>query len=546
MLTSLTIKNYILIEQLDINLTSGFSVLSGETGAGKSIIIDALKVFLQKKTDLKIKKEQDKITSIIASFEADNFPKLKNILAESFIIIEDEIILKKIITEENKVKAFINGEPVNNKLLNICASHLFEIHGQHDTSSLFEEKNHLEYIDNFIKDKEILKSLAHKFNDLYKIKKEAKEIREGEEKLKQEIIYLAELEKDLTPLQEHNFAELIEKKNNLKKHKETINIYKNLSQKFSSGSPIISEIISSQKSLINNIEKDEENFNKILNCFEKILSSFDEVEKNIDFDPYALENSEVLDELVSEFKSKSRKYAIVESNVAEFLTESLQKLEDYKNKISKLGNLDKDILAKKKEFLEICDQVNKQREKIIKNLEDSIHKYLGGLYMDKTNFKVASEIQEENFYNKKGNIFFHFSASTNPGQPFNKLVNIASGGELSRFMLALKLTLLNDKKTLIFDEIDTGISGKVADAVGKQLKLLSQKNQIIVITHQAQVAAKSNNHYLVEKSQQKDNTSLSIRVLNGEEKLLEVARIIAGEEITNEAIAAAKKLQEND
>ncbi len=542
MLTKLSIKNYLFIEELSLDFFKGFTIFSGETGAGKSIVIDALKSFLEKKT---IFKSKDKPTIISAIFDIQNNLAVKKLLTDNFIITDNKenIILKKIIDNNNKTKLLINDQNVTTKLITQTANLLFEIHGQHDTNNLFNQDKHLEYLDFSIKDKNILATLAGNFEHYKNLLNKLNIIKKNQEFYQNEIIFFEEVINNLEKLDldNNNYDELLSEKNKLKKSASIQEIKNKLQDRFSSGGNFIGEIISSQKLLFSYIN-DSPNFENISVEIEKILNSFANIEDLLTASENSLINSEDLEILLSNFKTSARKYQKTPNELKSFLQESNKKLCDYKKKLENLADLDKEIIEAKKIYLKNCQKVNFLREEQAKILENKIHHNLKYLHMEKTVFNIKFNELRENLWNKKGNKNISFMASTNLGMELGELSNIASGGELSRFMLSLKLALLNDNKTLIFDEIDTGVSGKTSDAMGVMLSNLAKHNQTIVITHQAQIAGKSDSHYKVTKYYQDNTTHLKVDILSKDNKIAEVARMIAGQSITPEAISAAKKL----
>ena len=545
MLQTLYIKNFILIDEVRINFNKGLTVISGETGAGKSIILDALQILLSKKTPRSVKKNITENTIIEAVFANDD--KVQNILAEYFISTDNDVlILKKIITKDNKVLAYINDHNVTIKTISEISSLLFEIHGQHDSNNLFDHRNHQIYLDSKLPDQtELLAEQKAIFLNYHDKKKQYDELKKNKSSLIEKLDNLENIALDLDNLkpQQDQYQKLQEEKIALKKIINNQAIYKKLTNDFSAKDGIEGKILETQKEIFNNLHDDKEKFSDILDKIEILLQSCDDITKQLTINDDCLEDSlEEISQRISEYKRISRKYNINEFELYNYHFNLSLEIQELKDLINNCDKLDDEVINLRTEFLEICNKVNIKRHEVAKELEHNIQKILAELYMDKTKFKISFSELAESSWHQAGNQKIIFTVSTNPGQPYNELSKIASGGELSRFMLALKATLLTDNKLLIFDEIDTGISGKVAEAVGHKLANLANHNQTIIITHLPQVASKSNTHIKIIKYYENDITKIKVKLLSEEDKIAEIARMISGKIITDEAKITAQQI----
>ena len=545
MLKYLEIANFILIEQLKLSFMPGFTAISGETGAGKSIAIDALKCLLIKRLNKHPAKDSSKAVIISANFAIENSPQIKQILANNFIEAEDnQLILKRVIDQAGKSLAFINDQSCSVTLLNELALQLVEIHGQHDTNDLFSKAKQQELLDQLVADPQISKLTAQHFHNWQKTKKEIIEIRAQENSIQEEISYLSQIIDDLDRLEpsETDFTQLAAQKEQLKKQKDLSQTYQEIYQSFASESALQQEILQKQRLASSKYDKDPENFEQINEYLEQALINFDKICELIANQDSSAGNIEEIEEKISDYKTLSRKYQTTPEQLGDLLLESIRKKETLSKALDNLGDLTKQEIEQKQAYLKYAEQLHKLRLTAAKLLETSIAAHLDDLYMSQTLFQVAFKDLDETEYQAKAIKTPYFVAKTNPDMPFAELEKIASGGELSRFMLALKLSLNESFKTLIFDEIDTGISGKVSEAVGKKLKLLASERCIIVITHQPQVAAQAKHHLKVSKSYENNRTFITQHYLNPAEQLEEIARMISGSEITTAAKLAAKKL----
>lgn len=545
MITKLQIKNYVLFDDVEIEFNNGLTVLGGETGSGKSLIIEALKVFSNKHSLTKYHKYIDKTLIIIAEFNIKNNEIMKSYLDNYGIENDsDNIILKKTSSNKSRAKSYINGELVNNNQLIEIFAELVEIHGQFDNSKLFEQKLHLEFIDSLITEKDLFSNLSSAYKDLQKNKLLFNNLKDKQDEINNRISYLREITNDLEQIDPINnsFDELMARKLQLKKSRQLAEIITNINESFSSKSIIQSSQLDIQKKIINNIDKDPQLLNQVLNLIEAQLEINDKIINLVNINDFDSEEYEEIESELSKFQYLSRKHNIPTANMKEIYITSKSELEELNDSLKNMDSLDEIIKISRINYLDYADKLYKKRDKIIKKLEIEITQNLKNLHMNKSNFKIEILKLDEKQWHEKSHYNYIFTIQTNPGQPFKEIGKIASGGELSRFMLSLKLALKQENKILIFDEIDTGISGKAADSVGMMLKKLSEYNQILLITHQPQVAAKSDNHIKVIKEQFEKNTKANVKILELDEKITEIAAMISNQNVTDEAKLAAKKL----
>ena len=534
MINILHIKNIGIIDELTINLNGGFNVLTGETGAGKTLIIDSLNVI----SGGRFSKEMIRKGEEYSFVEAQIF----NEKSEENIIVSREINLKG----RNICK--INGRLVTVTELKEFMSEKIDIHGQNDNLNLLDTNNQIEYLDSFA-DEEIheLKNNYRSLYEKYLYVKNELNSNYGDEKEKQRKLDL--LRYQVNEIEEANLKvgeeEKLENENKLINNSERI--YNNLYQ---ANELIENSAIESISTAVRNMEKIEE-YSKEYENISKALKSvyYDLQEINRDLqdsnnDMYFDENKKIeIAERLDLIYTLKRKYGnniqeiLVYKNELEKEIQQIEGLEDYINKL----NTQKQELEM--EMKKIAEKLNIIRNKNSVKLSNGINKELKDLEMANSEFNVEVKYIENEF-NKNGLNSVEFKIRTNIGEDMKSLAKVASGGENSRIMLAIKTVLADVDKTetLVFDEIDTGISGLAADKVGEKLKIISDKHQVLIVTHLANIAAKGDYNYYIHKEVEENKTKTKIDLLNEEQTLREVARIASGK-ITKETIEHAKILR---
>ncbi|WP_310557841.1 DNA repair protein RecN [Flavobacterium sp.] len=548
MITSLSIKNYALIEKLSIDFSKGFSIITGETGAGKSIILGALGLVLGKRADLTSLKNKEEKCVIEAHFEISKYNLLSFFQAND-LDYEDETIIRREILPSGKSRAFINDSPVNLQELQELSLFLIDIHSQHQTQELSEEKVQFEIIDaiaanqegileyqtllkNYKSDKSKLNSLLKKQAESYKEKEYntflldeliSANLKSGEqetleadfEKLNNVEIIKESIDKSLAIANEEQIGVM----HNLKEIKVSL-------QKIAAFSPEYFSFLERITSLTIEFDDISDELNR---CSEKLIN-----------DPEQLELISQKLQLIYNLQKKHQVFTVDE------LLEIQTKLE---NSVLELGNLEHEIASLSesiKQNTESLDTLSKaiheKRVKAVPVLSQKLISILETLGMPNVRFKMDLNLSSTYFENGKDELQFLFSA--NIGTDFGLLKKVASGGEMSRIMLAVKAILARYSKlpTLIFDEIDTGVSGEIANRMGEIMKEMSQTMQIFSITHLPQIAAKGTAHFKVSKSTVGEDTQSELRLLSSEERIVEIAQMLSGTVVSDSALNHAKAL----
>lgn len=552
MLNQLSIRNVAVIDKLDINLHDGVSVLTGETGAGKSIIIDSINMILGDRANKELVRYGTDKAVVQAVFDA---PKsVINILEENDIDVEDEtVIITRQVTKEGKSVARINGMVVTLNILREISDRLINIHGQHDNQALLTPIRHITFLDAYADNEEYINRYKDILSKKREIEKKISSLEMDEQEKMQRIDLLeyqvkeikkASLEKD----EEDDLREQRDIYTNAEQITKSVNeAYMNLYegdeiQSAYDGISIAVNEISQISDLNPQLKSIYDTLNEIMYSLEDTAHEIKEFGETVEFDEQALNEIEERLDLISRLK---RKYGNSIEEILEYLKKAESELNDIKLSDERTNELKEELKNITKELKEKGNVLTQRRENAAKVLEENIEKSLHELNMEKSKFKV--NIENDGTFYDNGMDKVEFLISTNPGEPLKPLVKIASGGELSRVMLAIKSILADSDgvDTMIFDEIDTGVSGKAAMSIAKKLAVIAKNKQVICITHLPQLTAMADNHYLIQKNTDGEMASTTLKELDEEGRELELARIIDGGEVTELALSHAKQMLEN-
>jgi DNA repair protein RecN (Recombination protein N) len=549
MLTSLSVRHVVLIEALDLSLRSGLCGLTGETGAGKSILLDALGLAMGQRSQARLVQQGASQAIVTATFELSAFHPVHEILKEHGLESDDQLILRRILTAEGKSKAFINDQPVSIGLLAKIGLDLVEIHGQFDR--LLETSSHRNFLDNYAKlhkqrkdvaEAYVLWKKAHKA--LETARHSAQQNKDNEENLRKSIEDLQNLspkggEEDL----------LIQERETLVHGVRITELAEKAQECLSGSGGAESTIIQAFRALENIPEGCKELFSSVIQAVDRASVEVTEAARelkhlmaDIDLEPARLDEVEERLTLLRKLALKHQCTPDELSHVYERLVNEIAILERGEDA---LYDLEKAVEQAKQVYEIAARELSKKRHLFAEELDTRVRAELPPLKMEHAQFKTAIHFTEnESSWSEHGMDNIEFQISTNPGQPFGRLSEIASGGERSRFMLALKVVLAQAGSipTLVFDEIDAGVGGAVARAVGERLKRLASDVQVLVVTHSPQVASVSNQHLHVSKGVKDGVTYTHVAELNTQEQREEIARMLAGDTITDEARAAADQL----
>ena len=544
MLQSLHIKDFLLIEKLELDFNEGFCVITGETGAGKSILLDSILFCLGERFPGNPVRPSAESCSVTLIFSASEI--LDNYLKEIGVDSDDSLIVKCTQNIVGRKKFFINDQIVTAKLVQNLFSYLLELHGQNNHTTLLSIASHSFILDEFGKLGVLKDEVANGYFNWQETEKKIKEIATQKEQVDKDIDYLkhvcAELElAEVKRGEEQELADIKRKLQSSEKEKELIqSVLSEIQQ-----SSIERIIAKAQRSISNStntefLEKVSSNLESAYDKIEDAKTTLQQILRDMDLAEFSMEE---IEERLYEIRTLARKHSADANDLVNFLEKSQTQLLDLENKVQVNSEIEKQLEVSKANYFALAESLSEQRKETVAELEKKVMKELSTLEMKKAIFVVEIE-SSHSFASSNGIDKVRFIASTNPGMSLAPIDKIASGGELSRFMLALRVALFDKapKQTVIFDEIDVGISGSVADSMGLRLKALSSVVQIIVITHQPQVAGKADQHILVEKTQHDIHTVVEIKILENEARPYELARMISGKEITKTGLKAAKEL----
>ncbi|TCK64707.1 DNA replication and repair protein RecN [Winogradskyella wandonensis] len=548
MLTSLSISNFALIDALDINFNNGFSIITGETGAGKSILLGGLSLVLGKRADLSQIKDNSKKCVIEAVFDIANYD-LKSVFVENDLDYDPQTIIRREILPSGKSRAFVNDTPVTLDSLNALSAHLLDIHSQHQTLQLVDDDFQFKVIDALARNKEVLKDYKLELKNYRTLIQELSQLEANLIEAKKEYDYNAFLLNELNDaqLKDGELEELeasYEQLNNVEVINEVIGYSKSLLEDEDVGAIERLNEIKRQFSNISNFSKQyasiKERIESVAIELDDVLLELDNLEGQLSADPEELDkvNGKLL-----VINNLLQKHSVAE------VSELIKIKEELTEKVSASENLDADISSIKskietsKAYLDkLATEVSVKRETAIPKLISSLEGILKQLGMPNARFNIQLDKVEDFKYNGKNNLHFLFTA--NKGGQFLELKKSASGGELSRIMLAIKSILANYVKlpTIMFDEIDTGVSGEISDKMGDIMKQMSKHMQVFSITHLPQIASKGDWHYKVFKTDVDDVTQTNMKLLTQDDRIVELAQMLGGANITESAIAHAKQL----
>ena len=553
MLCGLSIRNIVLIDSLDLSFSRGLTVLSGETGAGKSILLDALGVALGGRVDTSMRRDGAPQASVTATFEIKNHEFLEEFFDKSGLSVngpEEQLLhLRRVINDDGRTRAFINDQPVTANMLREIGDLLVEIQGQFDAQGLLNSKTHLKFLDMFANHTQLLSRVAEAYsllsNAKLKLKRATEELSINESRKEYLEIAVEELA-SLKPI-EGEEAKLLETRSELM-NAEKIIIALNEALQFIGGEGgAITLVAKAQKTL----DKTSDRITKELESLERAANELSETESvvgrlatEIELDTSYLEE---IDERLNSIRTLARKHGVTPDELNSKYQEFCNQLRMVEDEASQIEALERELESTKAKFIEDADALSKSRITAGKRLDQAIISELKPLKLAQSKFQATIESCDESGWSVYGWDKVTFQISTNPGTPLGPLQKVASGGELSRLLLALRVALsaATPLPTLIFDEVDAGVGGAVAAAVGRRLKRLGEKIQVLVVTHSPQVAAEGHVHWKIVKDDTTGLQRTAAKELAKTERVEEIARMLSGEMITEEARAASLKLLEN-
>ncbi|MDI6767850.1 MAG: DNA repair protein RecN [Bacteroidota bacterium] len=564
MLKTLYIKNYAIIDELNVEFERGLNIITGETGVGKSIIIDALSLVLGERADTEaVRKGADKAI-VEGLFDVSGNQKLKTLLKQNEIEFSDEFILRREVSIKGQSRSFINDTPVTTTLLKVVGDMLVDLHGQHEHQSLLRTETHIDLLDDYGRLEGLVNEFGQAYNKTHQILNELKELKAKEQQLmERRSLYEFQI-KEIDAVNPHtgeedeleNELRILENAERL--FSATERLYQML---YEGDNAVHDQIILARNELENlaaidtSFEEPKKEANSAAAIVDELAKFIQQYNSKIEFNPERLEG---IRNRLGNIALLKKKYGGALDAVLQLREKIGWEFELANNFQTEIDSLKKRFDAERKITSDIAQRLSVKRHEVVKKANKSVVQALIELGIPnavfETSITTSPASDKENAIIKlgkdfleattKGMDYVEFYISTNIGEDPKPLAKVASGGEISRIMLALKMILAKSDRLplLIFDEIDVGVSGRIAQAVGQSLKKLSQFHQVIAITHLPQIAGLSDTHFVVEKIEDKQRATTRMRKLDIEERVEEVAKLMSGEEVTKSGLESAREL----
>ena len=549
MLLEISIKNFAIIKEISLNFETGMTVLTGETGAGKSIIIDAMNMMLGSRASTDVIRHGSPKAEIEGFFSVGNNPHLEAILLENGIEVSDELIIRREIFQNGRSISRVNGQMVNLSTLKAIGQFLVDIHGQHDQEELMRPQHHIRMLDAFGDATfQQLKTDYQMLFDRYKslrrqVLDKQKNVKENQSRIEMLDYQMAEIE--AANLQSGEDTSLQQQRERLMNHKliaDTLaNAYVMLdNEDFSS----LSNIRSAMNDL-QTIEEYDTDYKEIAGSLGESYYILEDVTKRLgdlidglDFDAGLLNRIEARLDVINTI---TRKYGGSVDDVLTYFGNISKEYSLLTGSDLPSDDMEKELKDLEQRLISAAESLSQKRHELAQILSKDIKQELKDLYMEKADFQVVFTPGK---FNREGNEQVAFYIATNPGEEAKPLVKVASGGELSRLMLAIKsaFSRRDDKTSIVFDEVDTGVSGRVAQAIAQKIHKIARNGQVLAISHLPQVIAISDYQYFIEKQSDDTTTVSTVRLLTDDERIEEIAKMLAGQEVTATARQQAKEL----
>ena len=550
MLTALSIRDVVLIEALDLEFGEGLGVLTGETGAGKSILLDALGLALGARADSGLVRSGAAQAVVVASFlppAADS--EIANLFAQNGMELEpgEPLLIRRLVKADGGSRAFVNDQPASAGFLRELAPHLVEIHGQHDDRGLLNPRGHRLLLDAFGRCDVGPVAIAHR---AWRAAEDALAVARAEQdSAERDREWLEHAVTELSALapEEGEEERLAERRASMQRGEKIATDLQGIADLLEGSDGGLARLRQAAR-ILERVSDDHTALAEALAAIDRAITEGSEAQAQVDaaaealaFDPAALEADEAR---LFELRAVARKHRVQPDELPALLAELAGRLDRVTSGGAGIARLEKAAAAAHPAYREAAQTLSAVRTLAAARLDAAVAAELKPLKLDAARFRTVVEPLDENQWSAAGMDRVEFEVSTNPGAPFAPLMKIASGGELSRFILAMKVALAEEggARTLIFDEIDRGVGGAVADAIGERLARLAQGSQLLVVTHSPQVAARGARHLLIAKSHDGIVTRTGVTPLTPEQRREEIARMLSGAEITPEARAQAERL----
>ncbi len=551
MLTHIHIWNFAIVEALDIELEPGLSVLTGETGAGKSILLDALGLALGDRADSTVIRHGESRAEISVTFDTSKVANAEAWLKEHELDSEHECIIRRTVSEKGPSKAFINGKPATVQQLRELAEMLVDLHGQHEHQSLMKADIQQQLLDDYANHSDLVTKVSTSFKEWNKLNNEFNKLNtvKNEQDHRLDLLRYQVNELETINIQKGESKKLdIEHKrlSNASLLLQTTEQALHALQESDKGS--ISQQLTYFTLELQQLGKTDNKLNEIASLLDNAMIQINEASTelhqyvdNLELDPQRLS---YLDERISSIHNLARKHKVDADALPELFEQLQKELDSIENADDHLEKLQQDIAVIAKAYQEAAKALTQSRTKVAKVLSTKVTENMQELGMEGGAFEIALNPYETELFHSNGNEQIEFLVSANPGSPAKSLSKVASGGEISRISLAIQVIAAESTRipTLIFDEVDVGIGGRVAEIVGLKLKQLATHRQVICVTHLAQVAALGDHHLQVSKQSDAATTISQINYLDKSQRVKELARMMGGIEITQQTLSHAEEM----
>ncbi len=554
MLNHIQIKNFAIVDKLELDLESGLSVLTGETGAGKSILLDALGLALGDRADASIIRIGSDRAEISAVFNVEHCSSAKAWLLERELENDNECIIRRTVNRDKPSKAYINGQPSPITALKQLGEMLVDLHSQHEHQSLLRKDIQRHLVDNFAGNKNVLDKLKAAYNHWLELKNEYDTLSQQtlDRNARLELLRFQVNELEILNIQENELEELDIEHRRLANSSQLLqNSEKILATLEGDEQLAASALLHQSIAELTNLTELDSSLNPTLELLnsaslqvKETINELRHYQETTELDPRRLE---WIEQRLADIHALSRKHHIATSELITLVPQLTTELSNLEHSDIRLGSLEQDITNAADNYLNYAKKLTKARNSAASKLSKQVTERMQHLGMDGGQFVIMLQTDAKQKFSSHGMEKIEFQVTANPGQPLKPLNKVASGGELSRISLAIQVIAVEDElvPTLIFDEVDVGIGGRVAEIVGRQLRQLANHRQVICVTHLPQVAALGHNHLQVSKQTKADATTSQILPLDNSERIDEIARMLGGIDITKQTLSHAKEMIDN-
>ena len=556
MLSHLSIKNYATVESLEIEFQPGMTVITGETGAGKSIILGALGFTLGDRADKTIVRPGASRADIVAEFSVSNIKSAQSWLADHDLILESDphqCLLRRVVNHDGRSRGYINGSPVTLTNLKDLGDMLMDIHSQHEHHSLLQRATHQRLLDDFGVDQKLRNNLLSTWKQWQTNRQKLTALKDQTSASSAQAQLLAYQLSEIEELdvQDDEVEQLDSEFKALSHADDTLNVVHGALEECEGGEQSLANQIAQITQRLRSLKSNAEALGPAIALMEaaeiQLSEAVNELRRfgeGFQADP---ERLDTVNRRLGALHDLARKHKVPASELGQLIMDLKDQLSRFENSDAELEQLQANDGLLREQYQKLATDVSKQRRRAANKLDKAVNSELKHLGMPHAELSVTLTAVTGDAPSQHGLETVEFLVSTNPGQAANSLIKVASGGELSRISLAIQVITAQTSETpsLVFDEVDVGIGGGVAKVVGEMLRQLGQSTQILCVTHQAQVAGQGHHHFYVSKSAQSESTVTSVLSLEGEQIVKEIARMLAGEELSDESLAHAQQLVAN-